>query len=237
MRTNLVTVALLTASVTLAACDTEQQVEIQTLNLDTIVLPGEEAEPLMSMDTIVAEPDVQEDVLCTTFYFTSSENDSKKSQCSVTSPEPEYPTLIPIWDELLTLEMHALAAATCEGMGGRDANGNFPTVGMEVDPNAEIDSVTAEQGAAAAGPLGPGPSRAGLPGAFPATAPVCQTVCANHGKVWDFAANRHGTCAFNKTITLEAPQHEVGGLACNAAGTQRWESSASVLMDCGCRCI
>ncbi|MEM7160228.1 MAG: hypothetical protein AAF799_45740 [Myxococcota bacterium] len=236
MRTHIFTAALLTTTA-LTACDTEQEPEIQTLNLDTIVLTEEEAEPLMSMDTIVAEPDVQDDVQCTTFKFTTSQNDSKKSQCSITSPQPEYPTLIPIWDELLTLEMHALASATCEGLGGRDANGNFPTIGMEVDPDAAIDSVTAEQGAAAAGPFGPGPSRAGLPGVLPATAPVCETVCANHGKVWDFTANKHGTCAFNKTITLQAPQHEIGGLACSAAGTQRWESSANVVMDCGCRCI
>ena len=72
---------------------------------------------------------------------------------------------------------------------------------------------------------------------MPIAQATCQTVCQGYGKVWDYTSANFGTCAFNKVVAVQAPEHEVGGAACTGPNTQRWTLNGGVLFDCGCRCV
>ncbi len=202
---------------------------------DEVAPDGATPTPAPGSDTITAEPDVQ-DVGCVQYFVATRENDSRENNCSVTSPEPDWPEIFPWWDDHFGGRLGNQAASTCTVLGAADGNGQLPASAPNEGPlplEQGIDGLTASGSGPSAAPGGPGVN----PIAFPkAKAPTCATICNQHNKVWLPNTKNFGTCAFNLTIEVDPPQHNNNGPACESPGTRRWTREGSVLFDCGCRC-
>lgn len=235
MRTEATFTLLLTTALLTGACDAGEPAGPG--DRDVMLAEADEAdeatEPLVPADELAAEPDEIDAQPCTTYYYGTKQNDTAKSQCMTTAPQPRLPQLFPLWDDIFELELEKMASSTCAADGNRDPNGKIQLpppgpwdttdvgVGGLVDPSATGGFEAAGGGVGFAS----GGNR------------VCDVVCQDHGKVWNADGANFGTCAFNKVIAIQPPEPQVGGPACLTAESQRWQSSGGVLFDCGCRCI
>ncbi|MCA9649862.1 MAG: hypothetical protein H6712_00545 [Myxococcales bacterium] len=241
MRTEAFFISLLTTAL-LTACDPGEPVDSDLH--DAELAPLDEPTPAATpapVGGLAAEPDVIEDQACSTYYFTTSQNDTKKSECTLSGPEDLYPVLNPWWDDRLYNELGGLASATCASEGARNGAGQLPGLpGGGAPAGDDIDQLVAPGTSASSDEIDDFSD--GVDGAtpilgMPIAQATCQTVCQGYGKVWDYTSANFGTCAFNKVVAVQAPEHEVGGAACTGPNTQRWTLNGGVLFDCGCRCV
>lgn len=187
-------------------------------------------------DGLVTPPESALDQECESFYITGRSNESQRSECMLDVPAPDLPQYFPQWNNLLNNWMHTSAAATCTGLGARDGDGNLPSIGTGAPAQPGVDALAGPSGGPQAAP-GALPTLE-LPGAKASgvTPPACQTLCQSYGKTWNPNAAHYGTCAFNKVITLDPPEHWNAGPSCPSPGTRRWRTGGDVVFDCGCSC-
>lgn len=229
-------ITLLLAAVLLPACDPGEPADAELLEAEIAQVDDEALPAPAPVGGLVAEPDLVEDQTCVNYFFATSQADTKKEECAVASPEPVYPVLIPVWDDLLYGELYAEAAAACAYGGASNSSGQLPIpelAGAPADGNTDaLAAAPGVDGAAAPGPIGIDV----VPEAAPA-APMCQTICEGYGKVWDYTAKNFGTCAFNRVVALQPPVHDLAAPACLAPNTEPWKMGGGILFDCGCRCV
>lgn len=245
MRTETFLTCLLTAAL-LPACDPGEPIDREDPSLadleeaEVAAMVAQLAEPVHPasmpepVDELVDDPDPTLDVDCTSYYFANSESDTKKSACSATMTAGDYPGMVPIWNNLFNWELNALANAYCANEGARNGDGELPAPGAGAPGGGELGTLVDPS----AGPVAAGGALPGGINPVPATAPaLCETLCQSAGKVWDSGSSNFGTCAFDKLIALQPPEHDLGAPACLAPNTQPWKMSGSIEHKCGCRCV
>lgn len=185
--------------------------------------------------TLADEPDVLYDTPCQQYFFQTSQSGAKVTACTADTTPDVLLELWPGWDNQLNAMLHGSMSATCASIGSTDSNGEYPEIGLSgsaaAAPTGLVDGTDAVPTAVYPfEPIVP-------PVAAPYTPPVCATICAEAGKVWNVGAGKFGTCVSNTITSLQAPVHDDGAMACMDPSTRPWTRQGGIMGDCGCHCV